>query len=103
MQCDRLRQVVHGTVPDAIGSICFPHSPISLSRAIVLWHDTTGVPCWQPVPVPALRQIAEHGNWDERVPVYVIPTRTPERVATLRRQLDQSCWVSPELPLPPSA
>ncbi len=42
-------------------------------------------------------------QWDEQIPVYVIPIRTPERVATLRRQLASSRWASPELPLPPAA
>ncbi len=42
-------------------------------------------------------------QWDEHIPVYVIPIRTPERVAALRRQLGRPRWPGPELPLPPAA
>jgi hypothetical protein len=42
-------------------------------------------------------------QWDEQIPVYVIPIRTPDRVASLRQQLHQPRWARPELPLPPAA
>jgi len=42
-------------------------------------------------------------QWDQKIPVYVIPIRTPERVAVLRQQQRQARRAGPVLPLPPAA
>ena len=36
---------------------------------------------------------------DEDIPIYVIPIRTPERVAALRQQLNRPASIAPALPL----
>jgi hypothetical protein len=38
---------------------------------------------------------------DEDIPIYVIPIRTPERLATLRQQQSRPASIAPVLPLLP--